>query len=334
MKTLDVSRIGDAVVTVDIVPKGNYEIRPAYYMNPKEIAVHNTGNKAKGADAEMHNRYIHNMASYSPRDTRYASWHFSVDEDSIYQHLPLDENAWHTGDGSDKGSGNRMAIGVEICENSDGDTRKAEENAIALIVYLCKRLNISVYSEVKPHQAYSGKYCPRVILGRDGGFEPFRKRIINAYEGKVETASTEKADYVVGRIKSDVWGHDEKNFKSSSRTRVLFKGQRYKVYKEVSNNMYAIGKDHYVSRKYVELEEPLYQKKEETNSGIPVKGRIKVSRLNNFTYIYSKPTSNSTRVGRAMKNQTFDIAGSVPEFYEVIHEGKRAYVRAKYCERV
>ncbi len=33
------------------------------------------------------------------------SWHFTVDDSVVYQHLPLDENGWHAGDGTN-GTGN------------------------------------------------------------------------------------------------------------------------------------------------------------------------------------------------------------------------------------
>ena len=179
MNVLGIKKIGEATVIVDIVKKGNFEIRPEYSMKPIEIAIHNTGNNGRGANAKAHNIYIHNMANLTPKDTRYASWHLSVDDKYIYQHIPFNESAWHTGDGSGLKSGNRNAIGIEICENPDMDYAKAEENAVALSAYLMDIFNIGI-NKVKPHQAYSGKYCPRVILKRDGSFSKFSNRINKA----------------------------------------------------------------------------------------------------------------------------------------------------------
>lgn len=81
----------------DIIPKGNNN-RPGYSMNPTYITVHNTANTAAGANAKMHARYEKNPNTAT-------SWHFTVDEKEIYQHLPLNENGWHAGDGN--GTGNR-----------------------------------------------------------------------------------------------------------------------------------------------------------------------------------------------------------------------------------
>lgn len=66
---------------------------------------------------------------------------------------------------------------------------------------------------------------------------------------------------------------------------------------------------------------------------IKVVGKIKVDKVNNFTYIYSKPADTSTVVGKAVKNVVLPISGSVKGWYEVIHEGKRAYVKAKYATK-
>lgn len=170
-------KIGNATVVVDIIPKGNPEIRPATKITPSFITYHNTGNAGRGADAEAHNKYIHNMAGKQPKDTSHVSWHLTVDEHFIYQHIPFDENAWHTGDGSGVRSGNMTSVGIEICEHVDQkDYHQAEENAIALGLFLAKELDVQIGNHV-PHQKWSGKFCPRVILSRDGSFVPFHNRI-------------------------------------------------------------------------------------------------------------------------------------------------------------
>lgn len=172
-------KIGGATVLVDIVPRGNPEIRPGTAMNPRYLTDHDTGNSGNGADATMHNRYIHNMAGKSPRDTSHVSWHITVDERYIIQHIPFDECAYHCGDGWALSSGNRTSIGVEKCMHAGADRAKIEANAIALYVYLMDELNIPITS-VRPHQSWSGKYCPAVILNKYGSFRPFRDKIEQA----------------------------------------------------------------------------------------------------------------------------------------------------------
>lgn len=193
------SKIGNATVIVDIIPAGNPEIRPGRKMVPRFLTDHDTGNAGRDADAEMHNRYIHNMASYHPRDTTHVSWHLTVDEKYIYQHIPFDEIAWHCGDGT--GSGNYSSVGVEKCMHVNGDRNKIEANGIVLHAYLMKALSIPIHN-VKPHQAWSGKYCPALILKKYGSFLPFRNKIEAAFKGGsiAQPASTEES--IVDYLKS------------------------------------------------------------------------------------------------------------------------------------
>lgn len=176
-------KIGNATVIVDIISKKNPKIRPGLSMKPTHITDHDTGNPGRGANAEMHNRYIHNMSGYDPKDTSHVSWHITVDENFIYQHIPFDENGWHCGDGSGIKSGNRVSIGVEKTMNIDGNRAAVEENAIALHVYLLNAFKLTP-NRVVPHEDWSGKYCPAVILKRDGSFNPYRKRIQDAFTSK------------------------------------------------------------------------------------------------------------------------------------------------------
>lgn len=71
-----------------------------------------------------------------------------------------------------------------------------------------------------------------------------------------------------------------------------------------------------------------------SSSSIKSVGTIKICNLKNFTYIYEKPSDKSRQLGTAKLNSTLHISGSVPNWYEVIYQGKRAYVKDKYAKRV
>ncbi|MBT2580286.1 S-layer homology domain-containing protein [Bacillus sp. ISL-8] len=151
-----------------IVPTGNENIRPGYAMKPKYITIHETDNYSVGANARNHAQYLYSQATGTT--DRSASWHFTVDDKEIYQHLPLNENAWHAGDGAE-GTGNRESIAIEIAVNQDGDYNKAVENARKLAAYLMGELNIPL-ENVKKHQFWSGKNCPAIMI-RNNAWEPF-----------------------------------------------------------------------------------------------------------------------------------------------------------------
>ena len=151
----------------DFIPAGRRNRPGIKLAGPKYITIHDTANPAKGADALMHARYLKGDDAAN----RPASWHFTVDDQRVVQHMPLDEVAWHAGDGS-KGPGNTSSIAIEICENADGDRAKAEANAAELVAHLLKQFNLPIDAVVQ-HNRWSGKHCPRIIRNRPGGWEGF-----------------------------------------------------------------------------------------------------------------------------------------------------------------
>ncbi|WP_437183302.1 N-acetylmuramoyl-L-alanine amidase [Shouchella miscanthi] len=160
----------------DFIPASNGN-RPGYALNPTYITIHETANTSAGANAAMHARYVKNP-------TTAVSWHFTVDDgQTIYQHLPLNENGWHAGDGG-SGTGNRQSIGIEICVNRDGDFQQAMRNAGQLTRQLMDQFQIPL-DRVVAHQHWSGKRCPANIINA-GGIEMFRTLIPNASTIPVE----------------------------------------------------------------------------------------------------------------------------------------------------
>jgi N-acetylmuramoyl-L-alanine amidase len=175
---LVIREVVEEVVTVpqapkfiqDLIPKGR-DNRPGRAMKPQHITVHDTGNANKGAGAKNHAAYLKGShAEMAP-----VSWHYTVDDKHIVQHLPWNETAYHAGDGG-YGKGNSTSIGIEICENPDGNRAKAEDNAIALIVDLLKEIGLTP-DKVVPHKFWTNKQCPRVILGRQNGWAEFMAKI-------------------------------------------------------------------------------------------------------------------------------------------------------------
>ncbi len=151
----------------DFIPASNGN-RPGYALTPTYITIHETANTSAGADAAMHARYVKNP-------TTAVSWHFTVDDgQTIYQHLPLNENGWHAGDGG-SGTGNRQSIGIEICVNRDGDFQQAMRNAAQLTRQLMDQFQVPL-DRVVAHQHWSGKRCPANIINA-GGIETFRTLI-------------------------------------------------------------------------------------------------------------------------------------------------------------
>lgn len=83
--------------------------RPGNKMIPKYLMIHTTNNFRTSATAEMHRRYLNTTQAY-------VSFHLVTDQTETIELIPLDEQAYHAGDGA--GPFNTTAIGHEICVNA------------------------------------------------------------------------------------------------------------------------------------------------------------------------------------------------------------------------
>ncbi|WZY00370.1 N-acetylmuramoyl-L-alanine amidase [Bacillus sp. FSL W7-1360] len=164
----------------DFIPS-KAPIRPGTKIKPSYITVHETANTAKRADAASHARYLKNGAG-----GRDVSWHFTVDDHTIIQHLPTNEKGWHAG-----AEANNKSIGVELCVNSDGDFEKTKKNAAWLIKKLMKEHRISL-GNVVTHKHWTGKQCPARLLNEWSTF----KRLIEGGSSSSGSSSTGKKTFV------------------------------------------------------------------------------------------------------------------------------------------
>ena len=95
---------------VEHIPKDAlHNRRPKLAMVAEYITIHSTANPKSTAQNERD--WLTN-----PQNSRTASWHIVVDEKEAIEAVPLNEVAWHAGDGRN-GTGNRKSIGIEICES-------------------------------------------------------------------------------------------------------------------------------------------------------------------------------------------------------------------------
>lgn len=143
-------------IRVDYIPRGRKN-RPGG-LNPCDyITIHETGNQAEGADAAAHAAWLKSDDAAG----KYISYHYTVDDHAIVQHLPDGETAYHAGDGAN-GPGNSTSVGIEICVNRDGDFAAAERNAAALVRLLMAEHSIPL-AKVVQHNHWNGKDCPYTI---------------------------------------------------------------------------------------------------------------------------------------------------------------------------
>lgn len=174
----------------DHIPRTTpYNRRPGHYMTPTTITIHNTGNPSSTAAGERN--WLTN-----PTNNRQASYHIVVDEREAVECLPLNESAWHAGDGSGAKSGNRTSIGIEICES--GNYAKTLDNAVKLVASMLKERGWGV-DRLRRHWDWSGKICPRLMYdgGKWTGWNEFKSRVA----AELEAGNMDKAKVYVNGAK-------------------------------------------------------------------------------------------------------------------------------------
>ncbi|MFO3790695.1 N-acetylmuramoyl-L-alanine amidase [Bacillus mojavensis] len=176
-------------VVKNLVSQEKYSLKCPNPMVPEYITIHNTANDASAK----------NEISYMKNNTSSTSYHFAVDDIQVIQGLPLNRNAWHTGDGTN-GTGNRKSIGVEICYSKSGGAKyyAAEKLAIKFVAQLLKERGWGI-DRVRKHQDWSGKYCPHRILD-EGRWDEVKAAIaaeLSKIGGESSTSSGSGTTYTV-----------------------------------------------------------------------------------------------------------------------------------------
>jgi N-acetylmuramoyl-L-alanine amidase len=143
-------------------------------MRPTFITIHSTDNRSRSADALNHALAMNKGLRGRHNRTGFLTWHFTVDDHSIYQTLPTNE----TGEHADyEGQGNRSSIGIEMCVNRGNNLDSTVDRTAQLTARLMRQYDIPL-DHVVPHMhwrmiRYSDgrdlgfKKCPRILL--DGG---------------------------------------------------------------------------------------------------------------------------------------------------------------------
>ena len=178
---LNETKIGEAKVIVDIVPKGH--CIPNVKITPTSITIHQTGNV--NASASANHRYMKNI---NKSGERIASWHFTVGFDEIYQSQSTNYKCYHAG----CTSGNNSSIGIEICMYSDAEKqKKAYLNAIELVKIILKYYGWGI-DKVKRHYDWTKKHCPAYLIDGKYGYnwDWFKNSCVE--KPKVEPPKTDK----------------------------------------------------------------------------------------------------------------------------------------------
>ena len=192
LEPVQADRTPDNGLTIrrDYIPQGRAN-RPGKANPDTYITIHETGNFAATADANAHATYLKSDSAAQSK----VSWHYTVDDRAVVQHLPDGETAYHAGDGAG-GPGNATSIGIEICVNQGGDFEKAKRNAAALVRLLMKEHGVPL-DRVVQHNHWNGKDCPKTIRATKGAWEAFLG-LCGGQDGKDEPWYSEALKWATG----------------------------------------------------------------------------------------------------------------------------------------
>ncbi|MCW1921224.1 N-acetylmuramoyl-L-alanine amidase [Luteolibacter arcticus] len=160
----------------DMVPRGTHGRKVVRPMKPRYITIHSTQNYS--ADASRHSLALKRGALRSPKRKGgnrigYLIWHFTVDDKVALQHMPVTEQGEHA---DFDGPGNRLSIGIEMCEHRGSNRNATIERTAKLTAKLMHEQGIPL-SRIVPHYHWprrgkspANKNCPHFLLdnGRPG----------------------------------------------------------------------------------------------------------------------------------------------------------------------
>jgi N-acetylmuramoyl-L-alanine amidase len=194
---------------MDPHPTGITQYNP---YNVYWVVIHDTANTSTGSGALAHANYLYNAAMNGTE--LWASWHFTIDDKYIYQHLPETERGYHAGDGSSLplqgttylGGGNRNGIGIEMGVNDDADVYRIWQRTAKFAAELLTKYNLP-RENMKYHNDFSGKDCPNTL--RNAGLIPLFEKFVdieyelaNSYSNASITFVSNNPEYLdnAGRI--------------------------------------------------------------------------------------------------------------------------------------
>ena len=175
-----------------IVPKDLMPHKCPFTIDKQFTITHNAGTSG--------NPSAETLSDSMDNTTEERSWHFSVDESTIVQNIPLNRNSWAAGDYS-SGWNSKNGINIEICRDMEGENADkfsmAERNGAILVAELMYQ-NGWTKDTIRKHQDFANKYCPHKTL--DLGWDRYVDMVISflneAYcDDKPQEQDKEEIDY-------------------------------------------------------------------------------------------------------------------------------------------
>ena len=145
------------IATQEILNKAELKTVRSGIIKPSisSIVYHDTGNNGKGANATSHANYIVSSDNFN---SRARSWHYTVDDKEVIQHLPDNEVAWQ----GDTYLAYSTTIGIETCVDEGSNLYTTWHRTAKLMATLLKKYQLEI-TDIKQHYDFSQKECPQTL---------------------------------------------------------------------------------------------------------------------------------------------------------------------------
>lgn len=314
--------IDGIAVSRQLIPINYYD----EYQTPKYIVIHDTGNRAKGANAQAHRNY------FATNENANSSAHYFIDDSHIVQTVDDHNGSWHCGDGRSPVIHNRNTIGIEMCVNSDGNFKETVRHTEQLTKYLMSKYNIPAERVVR-HNDVSGKICPAMMIqDKVVTWSEFKSKI-GGYDNSLKSMS--KLGKVVN---TDTLSVREDGGRNSGIIATLTGGQEVNITGQRLNDWYQVklsnGRYGYVSNEYIQIIKDLTPT-EPTVNETPMNRLAKVINLDagdslNFR---NKPNASATLVGTISSGAQVKVTAKCDNgWYKINYNNKDGYASGYYLE--
>lgn len=184
----------------------NYNMTNRGYK-PKSVVIHNDAGGSTGK------QYENSLVNATTQRYQNGVAHAYASKGYVWEGISEDKIAWHTGDGTGKGTGNHEAYGIEVCQSmsaSDAEFLKNEQTVFQFVADKLKKWGLPANrNTIRLHMEYVSTACPHRSMKLHTGFDPvksgrpsqaimnklkdyFIKQIKSYMDGKVPTATVSK----------------------------------------------------------------------------------------------------------------------------------------------
>lgn len=156
-------------IKVSTVRVKNYNFANRGYK-PKAIVIHNDAGASTGK------AYENSLVNANQTRLFRGIAHAYASKGYVWEGISEDKIAFHTGDGTGKGTGNHEAYGIEVCQSMSSSDKEFLQNEQATLQFMADKMKKwkmkPTRNTVRLHLEYVATSCPHRSLKIHAGWDP------------------------------------------------------------------------------------------------------------------------------------------------------------------